>query len=62
VASARVNAMLEGRDFTTPDDVKSQLLPILRHRIQLSPDREIEGQSTDEVLLELMRSVEAPRL
>jgi len=62
VASARVNAMLQGRDFTTPDDVKSQLLPILRHRLQLSPDREIEGQTTDDVLLELMRSVEAPRL
>lgn len=62
VASARVNALLDGRNFTTPDDVKSQLLPVLRHRIQLSPDQEIEGRSTDDVLLELMRSVEAPRL
>jgi len=62
VASARVNAMLEGRDFTTPDDVKSQLLPVLRHRIALSPDREIEGLASDDVLQELMRNVEAPRL
>lgn len=62
VASARVNAMLDGRDFTTPDDVKSQLFPVLRHRISLSPDREIEGQSTDNVLQELLHNVKAPRL
>jgi len=62
VNCARVNALLEGRDFTTPDDIKSQVPGVLRHRIQLSPEREIEGQTNDEALLDLMRTVEAPRL
>ena len=50
------------RDFVTPDDVKAVALPILRHRVQLSPDREIEGQSADLVLTELLNGIEAPRL
>lgn len=62
VAAARVQAVLSRRDFVTPDDVKTVALPILRHRIQLSPDREIEGQSADAVLTELFDGIEAPRL
>lgn len=62
VSCARVNALMAGRNFATPDDVKSLALAVLRHRVQLSPDREIEGQSSDDVLRELLKTVEAPRL
>ena len=62
VATGRAQALCEGRDFATPDDLKRVMLPVLRHRVQLSPDREIEGADVDEVLLELIARVEAPRL
>lgn len=62
IAAARVQALLEGRDFVTPDDVKTVVMPILRHRIQLSPDREIDGQNADSVLTDMLDSVDAPRL
>jgi MoxR-like ATPase len=59
--AARGNAMLEAREFVTPDDVKSVALPVLRHRIKLSADLEIEGYTPDLVLSELLNSVKAPR-
>jgi MoxR-like ATPase len=46
----------------TPDDVKDVALPVLRHRIKLSADMEIEGYTTDQVLEGLLDSVEAPRM
>jgi MoxR-like ATPase len=60
--AARANAVLEGRDFVTPDDVKSMALPALRHRIKLSADLEIEGYQPDDVLSDILLNVEAPRL
>jgi MoxR-like ATPase len=61
VRVARAYALLSGRGFATPDDVKSMATPVLRHRIQLTPDLEIGGASADVVLNELLDSVEAPR-
>ena len=61
VRAARAHALISGRDFVTPDDVKSMALPALRHRITLAPELEIEGQSTDSVLATLLGKVEAPR-
>ena len=61
VRAARAHALLSGRGFATPDDVKAMATPVLRHRIQLTPDLEIEGASPDSVLRELLDSVEAPR-
>ncbi len=60
--AARGSAMLSGREFIIPDDVKEVALPVLRHRIKLSADLEIEGYTTDMVLTELLENVEAPRL
>ncbi|MFO7594336.1 MAG: MoxR family ATPase [Pseudomonadota bacterium] len=60
--AARANAVLEGRRFVTPDDVKSMALPALRHRIKLSADLEIEGYRPDDVLGDILLNVEAPRL
>jgi MoxR-like ATPase len=61
VRAARAHALINGRDFVTPDDVKAVALPALRHRIALAPELEIEGQTTDVVLNALLDRVEAPR-
>ena len=54
--------MIEGRDYATPDDVKRQVLPALRHRVVLSPDAQLEGRAVDDVLREIVTRVDAPRL
>ena len=54
-------AILHGRDYVTPDDVKAAALPVLRHRVQLAPEVAIGGQGVDEVLKSLVESVPAPR-
>ena len=59
--AARVHALFEGRDFVTPDDIQQVARPVLRHRIQLSADAEIEGQTPESVLSRLLDQVEAPR-
>ena len=51
---------LEGRPYMLPDDVQDVLLPSLRHRVILTPEAEVEGRSPDELLTELIRSVEVP--
>jgi len=61
VRTARARALMAGRDFVTPDDVKAVTLPALRHRIALAPDLEIEGRDADEVLSGVLEGVEAPR-
>ncbi len=61
VRAARAHAILEGRDFATPDDVKALALPALRHRIAPSPESEIEGHTCDDLLSSLLERVEAPR-
>ena len=61
VRTARARALLSGRDFVIPDDVKSVALPALRHRIALRPELEIEGRKIDDVLLDMLEHVEAPR-
>ena len=61
VRAARAQALLNGRDFVIPDDVRQVALPALRHRISLSPELQIEGQSCDDVLGALLTKVSAPR-
>lgn len=60
-AAARAQALIEGRDFVIPDDIKSVARPVLRHRIQLSADAEIEGQTPETLLSRLLDQVPAPR-
>jgi MoxR-like ATPase len=57
---ARAIAALEGRDYAVPDDVQEVVLPALRHRVLLTPEAEVEGRGPDELLSELVRSVEVP--
>ncbi|MCK9688280.1 AAA family ATPase [Scleromatobacter humisilvae] len=62
VRAARAAALIAGRDYATPDDVKRQVLPALRHRVVLSPDAQLEGRAVDDVLREIATRVDAPRL
>ena len=59
--AAKSFAAINGRDFVTPDDVKKAVFPVLRHRIILTPEREMEGMTTDKVIEMIMQSVEVPR-
>ncbi|MEJ5310151.1 MAG: MoxR family ATPase [Anaerolineae bacterium] len=59
--AAKVYAALQGRDYVSPDDVKYILFPVLRHRIVLKPEAEIEGLDADAVIQRLLRQVEVPR-
>ncbi|MBI3187095.1 MAG: MoxR family ATPase [Gammaproteobacteria bacterium] len=61
VRCARARAMLSGRNFVLPDDIKAVTLPVMRHRISLSADVEIDGLTPDQVLSKILQSVEAPR-
>lgn len=61
VRAARAAAILDGRSYATPDDIKRVFLPTLRHRIILTPGIELNGQSADQVLTHLMEDVPAPR-
>jgi MoxR-like ATPase len=61
VRAARAAALIAGRDFVTPDDVKAMALPALRHRITPSPELEIEGHNADRILQALLEKVDAPR-
>ena len=61
VRAARAQAVLQGRDFVTPDDVIAIAKPALRHRVTLAPELLIEGQDADAVLHALLSKVEAPR-
>ena len=59
---ARTLAAFSGRDYAVPDDVVQIVLPALRHRVILTAEAEVEGHTVDELLAELVRSVEVPRM
>jgi len=61
VAAAKAIAAIRGRDFITPDDVNFVVAPVLRHRIMLTPDKEMEGVSPDEVVAQVVQKIEVPR-
>lgn len=58
--AARAGAVLEGRDFVVPDDVKARTLAVLRHRVVLAPELEVEGRTADDVLRAVLSRVAAP--
>jgi len=59
--AAKAQAVVAGREFVTPDDVKAMAAPTLRHRLILHPEVEIEGRTPDECLNELLLGIEVPR-
>jgi MoxR-like ATPase len=59
--ASRVNAMIEGRNFVIPDDVKNLVCPVLRHRIILDSEAEIDGYKPDEILKDVVEKITVPR-
>ncbi len=59
--SSKAYAAINGRDFVTPEDVKFVAFPVLRHRIMLTPDKEMEGVTANEIIKLIVDKVEVPR-
>ena len=57
---ARAGAVMEGRDFVTPDDVKARANATLRHRVTLAPEVEVEGREADDVITSLLSRIPTP--
>ena len=58
---AKAVAALEERDYLIPDDVKTAAMPVLRHRVMIKPEAELEGLDSDQVLTEIIGSVAVPK-
>ena len=59
--ASKALAAIRGRDFVTPEDIKLVCVPALRHRLILTPEREMEGANIDEVIKQLVNKIEVPR-
>ncbi len=59
--ASKATAAINGRDFVIPDDIKAVAYPVLRHRLLLSPEKEMEGVTTEKVIKQIIESVEVPR-
>ena len=59
--SAKAYALLQGRDFITPDDIKYVGIPVLQHRLMLSPETEMEGHSAETICKRLIEKIEVPK-
>lgn len=59
--SSKASAAIKGRDFVTPEDIVDMTLPVLRHRLILTPEKEMEGLSTDELVRQIVAETEIPR-
>lgn len=59
--ASKAMAALQGRDFVTPEDILDVVTPVLRHRILLTPDKEMEGVNEDEVIRQIVHSMDIPR-
>ncbi|MGA9390237.1 MAG: MoxR family ATPase [Candidatus Sulfotelmatobacter sp.] len=61
LAVSKAAAAMDGRDYVIPDDIKASSRPVLRHRIILRPEADLEGITPDQVLEEVLRAVEVPK-
>ena len=59
--SAKANAAIKGRDFVTPEDIVEMTGPVMRHRIILTPEKEMEGVTADELIEQIIKNIEVPR-
>src|SRR4029079_15807950 len=59
--ASKAMAAINGRDFVTPEDILDVLTPVLRHRIILAPDKEMEGVTEDEVIKQIVNGMDIPR-
>lgn len=61
LSGAKSFAVMRGRDFVTPDDIQEVTVPVLHHRVMLTPEKEMEGISTEEVIIQIIKNIEIPR-
>lgn len=61
INAAKALAAIKGRDFVTPDDITYVAAPVLRHRVMLTPDKEMEGLTPDDVIAQIIQKIEIPR-
>ena len=59
--ASKANAAIKGRDFVNPEDIIEMAVPVMRHRIILTPEKEMEGISTDELIHTIISNIEVPR-
>ncbi len=61
LAASKSFAAIRGRDFVTPEDIKEASFAVLRHRVMVTPEREMEGLTSDEIVRQILESIEIPR-
>ena len=61
LTASKAFAAIRGRDFVTPEDIKEAAVSVLRHRVMVSPEREMEGLTADEIIKQILESIEIPR-
>jgi MoxR-like ATPase len=59
--ASRAFAAMNGRDFVTPEDIKQAAIPVLQHRVIVTPEREMEGVTTKQIIKQIIEAVEIPR-
>jgi MoxR-like ATPase len=59
--SSKAYAAMNGRDFVTPEDIQFVVYPVLRHRVMLTPEKEMEGVSVDKIIKDILQKIEVPR-
>lgn len=59
--ASKAFAAIRGRDFVTPEDIKEAAISVLRHRVMVAPEREMEGLTADEIIRQILESIEIPR-
>ncbi|MBC7422865.1 MAG: MoxR family ATPase, partial [Ferruginibacter sp.] len=59
--ASKAVAAIKGRDFVTPEDIVEMATPVLRHRIILTPEKEMEGVTADELIESILKAIEVPR-
>lgn len=59
--TSKAFAAIQGRDFVTPEDIKSMAKPVIRHRVIITPEKEMEGLSSDDVTQQIIDKIEVPR-
>ncbi len=61
LSGAKAIAAMRGRDFVTPDDIKFVATPVLKHRVMLTPEKEMEGITSNDIIKQIIEKIEVPR-
>jgi MoxR-like ATPase len=61
LTTSKAIAAMRGRDFVTPDDIREVAIPVLQHRVMLTPEKEMEGQTSRDIIMQILQMVEIPR-